>query len=411
MKIAMMALVLAVSTAQAHTTATEKFTNKPILADLSDLQALQIPVLASSPETGVGYALIDSEMQARLQERAHQVKKCGGFEDLSFDEEFQKNGIEASFQTMERAGRKEVLYSQGPLRALTMSPQANIQAAVNEVNDDNLRATVTWLSSFQTRDSRSGEPNRHVNEVQKRLETMLASSKIPWQIDQISHKSTKQNTLRVRLVGKDHPEEIIVLGAHMDSIASSWGGMGKTAPGADDNASGSANLIETLRILMNQPQPSRSVEFFWYAGEEQGLLGSAEVAKQYKAENKDVVAVLQLDMTLFPGAGEFVLGSMNDFTSSWLREYLQSMNGVYIKARIVDDKCGYGCSDHASWFRQGYPTLMPFEATFDDMNHNIHTPKDLITTESNFKHSAMFTKIALVIAMDLGNSSARQPLQ
>jgi leucyl aminopeptidase len=184
---------------------------------------------------------------------------------------------------------------------------------------------------------------------------------------------------------------------------------GKQAPGADDNASGSANLIEALRIMLAQPQPQRSIDFFWYAGEEQGLLGSAEIAKTYKAQKADVIAVLQLDMTLYPGAGESIIGSMNDFTSAWLRDYLKAMNDTYLHAQIVDDKCGYGCSDHASWNRQGYPALMPFETTFRGMNHNIHTAKDVITPDSNFRHSMLYTKIALVMAMDLGNSDARQP--
>lgn len=181
------------------------------------------------------------------------------------------------------------------------------------------------------------------------------------------------------------------------------------APGADDNASGSANLIEALRILMTRPQPERTIDIFWYAAEEQGLLGSAEIAKQYKAEKKDVIAVLQLDMTLFPGSGELVIGSMTDFTSAWLRDYLKAVNETYLHARIVEDRCGYGCSDHASWSRQGYPALMPFEATFKASNKNIHTSKDIISPALSFKHSAVYSKIALVMALDLGNSTARQP--
>ena len=183
----------------------------------------------------------------------------------------------------------------------------------------------------------------------------------------------------------------------------------KTAPGADDNASGSANLLETLRIIANQKRPERSIEIFWYAGEESGLLGSAEIAKDYKAKNKDVIGVLQLDMTLYPGNGEFVMGSMTDFTSAWFRSYFENLNGLYTKAKIVTDKCGYGCSDHASWDKQGFPALMPFEATMNSMNENIHTARDTIDSNSNFAHSAMFSKVAVAIALDLGNSTLREP--
>lgn len=409
MKTATMALLMFVATsAMAHVPDMENFETKPILADLKDLRALNIPVLAKDERIEVGYAIVTPLMQQRIQERSHQVGKCGGFEDLSLDMHVQGAGFNGILDNLAKIQEQNALYDRAPFAPLALEKNAAIESALTEVSEDNLRAYVTWLASFPSRSNRDAEPNRHVDEMKTRLESMLAESKIPYEISQINHTSTKQRSLKVRLVGSERPNEIVVLGGHLDSINQSWGG-GKTAPGADDNASGSANLIEALRILMSKAQPKRTIEIFWYAGEESGLLGSAEIAKQYKAEKKDVVAVLQLDMTLFPGSGELVIGSMTDFTSSWLREYLKAANETYIHARIVDDKCGYGCSDHASWNRQGYPALMPFEATFSKSNKNIHTTRDVITPESNFKHSAAYTKIAVVMGMDLANSDARQP--
>lgn len=411
MKQAMMAALLIASYASsgwAHVHPLEGFDTKPVLADLNDLRALNIPVLAKDEYVEVGYAVITPVMQQRLQERAHKVGKCGGFEDLSQDLGLMSQGFDHMFTVMSAMKAKEELYVKAPFRALAISSEPAVVAALSEVSEENLRSYVQWLSSFPNRTATSAQPNQHVGEMKTRLEAMLAAGSIPYQIEEIQHKSTKQNSLHVRLIGKDRPQEVVVLGGHLDSINQSWGG-GRTAPGADDNASGSANLIEALRILLSQPQPQRSIDFFWYAGEENGLLGSAEIAKSYKAQKADVIAVLQLDMTLFPGSGEFVIGSMNDFTSAWLRDYLKAINDTYLKARIVDDKCGYGCSDHASWNRQGYPTLMPFEASFRGSNKNIHSGKDVISPDSNFKHSMLYTKIALVMAMDLGNSQARQP--
>ena len=209
--------------------------------------------------------------------------------------------------------------------------------------------------------------------------------------------------MKVQIQGSIRPNEIIVLGGHLDSINQRGG----NAPGADDNASGSASLIEAFRVLINQPQTERTIEFFWYAGEESGLLGSAEIAKDYAVNKKNVVAVLQLDMTLFPGSGNRVISSMTDFTAGWLRAYLMSINTTYLNTTIIEDKCGYGCSDHASWFRQGYPTLMPFEAAFDNYNQNIHTARDVIDSKSSIDHAVVFSKIALIMALDLGNSNVR----
>lgn len=412
MKTAMMALLfVAAGSAHAHVATLENFTAKPILADLKDLQALNIPVTAKEETSQVGYAVVTPQMQQRLQEYAHANGKCGGFEDVSQDMQgtnLVSEGFSKMLSGLAELKQKNDLYDRAPFRALVSQANPALSSAIDEISVDSMKETVNWLSSFPTRYNKGSQPNLHVDEMKKRLEAMLATSKIPYEVSLIDHTSTKQKSIRVRLTGSERPNEIVVLGGHLDSINMSWGG-GDKAPGADDNASGSSNIYEALRIVSQKAQPQRTVDFFWYAGEESGLLGSAEIAKQYKAQKADVVAVLQLDMTLFPGSGELVIGSMNDFTSSWLRDYLKANNETYIKARIVDDKCGYGCSDHASWYRQGYPTLMPFESKMNDSNSNIHTARDLVSKDSNFNHSVAYTKIALLFAMDLANSTARQP--
>jgi leucyl aminopeptidase len=385
----------------------------PILSDIQLLHATGIPVLRSQASTGVGYAEISDAQQARLILKAHDWNRCGGFENLNASAEhselLKSNHtalVDRAFLSLEK--RQETDRHFQAHRAFTdITPRAEITAAVGEVSEANLKSTVDFLAAFHDRYNKGPQPNAAVEALKLRIEDMLKSSSLPYQIELITHQSTAQKTLHLRIAGQSRPQEIVVLGAHLDSINMSWMG-DKIAPGADDNASGSANLIEALRILSTRARTERTLDFFWYAGEESGLLGSAEIAKDYKAKNADVVAVLQLDMTLHPGSGEFTLGSMNDFTSAWLRNYLESINSVYIKATIVNDNCGYGCSDHASWHRQGYPALMPFEATFNGMNKNLHTANDVINTMSSFKHSAIFTKIALVMAMDLGNSTLRE---
>ncbi|HPI39201.1 MAG TPA: aminopeptidase, partial [Pseudobdellovibrionaceae bacterium] len=62
-----------------------------------------------------------------------------------------------------------------------------------------------------------------------------------------------------------------------------------------------------------------------------------------------------------------------------------------------------------SWYRNGYPTLMPFESDTQRMNSSIHTSNDVISNRVSFRHSLIFAKIALVFAMDLGNNQMKQP--
>jgi bacterial leucyl aminopeptidase len=393
---AVVALALASSAAMA----------KPVIAEIQTLETVGAEILTQDREIGLGYANLTDEQELRISELSHKQNKCAGFEALPFGP---VDGNHPLIQNVfgeikaQNARNKNFHPSSRDFAEVQANPE--ITAAVNEVNADNIRATVQFLSSFTDREYRSDDPNKHIDGMKARLEALIKASSMPATVEVVGHDGISQKSIRVSIPGATHPEEIIVLGGHLDSINQSWG----AAPGADDNASGSADIVEALRIVLSKKQPARTIEFYFYAGEEGGLLGSSEIARNYRNQNKNVIAVLQLDMTLFPGAGPLVLGSMTDYTSAWLRSYLETINGLYLKASITEDQCGYGCSDHASWYRQGYPTLMPFEATFRGMNHNLHTDRDVIDSRSDFQHAAIFAKIAVVMALDLGNSTLKEP--
>ncbi len=353
-------------------------------------------------KTGLGVATITPIMEAKISAGAHLLHKCAGYETISDDSLKRSDGVVKDLDTLAAIIASDAFYLQSPMKKVVVTPKAEIQTAIDEVSAQNLKEWVTWLSSFESRYNRAKDPNVHVVQMQQRIEGLLQGTKWTYKIDLIDHTSTKQKSIRLRLEGTDLKDEVIVMGGHLDSISGMFGS-GK-APGADDNASGSSNLIEALRIISQRAPTRRSIEFFWYAGEESGLLGSAEIAKKYKADARNVRAVLQLDMTLHPGSGHLVIGNVQDYTTAWLKDYLVDINSTYLKVTLIPDECGYACSDHASWYKNGYPTLMPFEANTETMNSNIHTPKDVINQMSDFEHSAVFSKIAVIFALDLGNT-------
>lgn len=373
-----------------------------IYADLSMLKKLNIPTLHADEANQVGFATVSDEALQSLSELAHEYGRCGNFEAV---QSTSLSKVKADMAFLTEINNKNLNYISIGKNHFRSEPKENIVAALKDLKSSNIKDTVTWLSSYPTRYNRATDPNIHVNDFAKKLETLAATAAYPIKVDLISHTSTSQKSIRVSIKGSTRPNEFVILGGHLDSI-SGWGGAGK-APGADDNASGSASLYEALRVLVSQPQPQRTVEFFWYAGEESGLLGSAEIAETYKTEKKNVISVLQLDMTMFPGDGEFRITSITDFTTAWLRDYLKAINTAYLNIEILEDKCGYGCSDHASWYRRGFATLMPTEAKFNSMFHDIHTERDVITPAMSFEHSLVFSKIALIMSMDLANSTTR----
>ena len=381
----------------------------PAIADLHLLKQIGASVMVQDPQMNLGYAHLTPQAQNQLSILAHKAGKCGGYEVVQEATTRDLRNVNFSFQFLKQRLTKDYQYSRSPMRVMAIPQRPEITKAIALAEEKNLLTWVNWLSAFPNRYNKDANPNNHVIQLKTQLEKMLGMARKfgrSGMVELIDHKSTQQKTLHLVLPGSTRPQESVVLGAHLDSISFS----GARAPGTDDNASGSSNLIEALRVLLAQPQAARTIEFFWYAGEESGLLGSAEIAAAYKEQKRNVIGVLQLDMTLFPGEGELVIGSMTDFTSAWMREILGDLNRNYLNIKIVEDKCGYGCSDHASWYRQGYPTLMPFEATMSTMNRNLHTPRDVVSPALSFKHSLVFTKLGIALAMELGNNpNLRQP--
>lgn len=365
-------------------------------------------IIVSDPKAGVAVVRIEHEMEEHaLSIRAHLKGRCGGYEylpELGATKSTSALKTEATSIINDLAELNQK-HKNAKTIDITLQENTTITEALAQISPDNIGKTIEWFSSYKNRYNRSPNANEAVEGLFNRV-TALVSARSDAEVSYISHRSTPQKSVRVRLPGTSRSSEVIVLGGHLDSIAGFMGGAA-TAPGADDNASGTASLMEALRVLASMPPLARTVEFMFYGGEESGLLGSAEIAKTYKQTKVDVVSVLQLDMTSFPGSGKFVMASMTDFTNPTLREYLVELNKVYIGNTIVDDKCGYGCSDHASWFRQGFATLMPTESRFREMNREIHTAEDVINSRTSFEHAASFAKVALAMAMDLGQSTQR----
>ncbi len=379
-----------------------------ILADLSALRSAGIAELVADEALNLGFARASLAQRAFLSRQSHAQGKCGSFE--AFPElDNPSFAVASDMDLVDRIQRgifrplrlQHILSTRKPpvFNIMGLEPRDFIQDAVADVNPANIEATVRFLSGFaHRRAGRNGE-NEAILSFKALLEKTLEGAAT---VEEISHKSITQKSLRVRFEGAEKPQEIVVLGGHIDST--SYG----AAPGADDNASGSSSLFEAIRILkaLNLKHP-RTIEVFFYGGEELGLLGSREIAAQYKKEKKDVVAALQLDMTLHPGSGKLKIATITDYTNASARQLLAELNTTYVGAGMMESKCGYGCSDHASWHRNGYAAAFPFEAKFSDSNDHIHTPNDVINEQSSFEHAAVFSKLALAFALEVANSEWR----
>ncbi|CAG8602712.1 15124_t:CDS:2 [Acaulospora colombiana] len=207
-------------------------------------------------------------------------------------------------------------------------------------------------------------------------------------VRQFTHRWA-QKSIIARFEGTD-PEkenEVVIVGAHQDSV-NMW------MPNfADDDGSGTVTILEAFRVLVEGNfRPERPVEFHWYSAEEGGLLGSQAIALEYEKEGRDVIGMLQNDMTGYVGSKEREsFGIVVDYVDSDLTNFLKTLITTYADIPSLDTKCGYACSDHASWSKAGFPSAFAIEGPFNDSNPYIHTVNDLIEHLS-FDHMLEFAK-------------------
>ena len=167
--------------------------------------------------------------------------------------------------------------------------------------------------------------------------------------------------------------EVVVVGAHYDHLG--YGGFGalddpdstgKVHDGADDNASGTAALLEVARQLHTR-HPARTIVFIAFSGEEIGDLGSAYFVKHPLVEPVDsIYAMVNMDMVGRLRNG--VLLVMGALTAKEFPDLLDSLNHAqrvpFDSLHASDD--GWGASDHASFFAAKRPVLHFFTGLHED---------------------------------------------
>jgi bacterial leucyl aminopeptidase len=345
---------------------------------------------------GITLVQLTEEEITQLSDKIHhELKRCGGF--VAHDSEAEARAV---FEN--KSAR--LWGSKGVLNQYQIDQQSTVNPALKLVQETNIRETIKKMSSYHNRYYKA-ETGKESQSFLKDKWAALIKNRSDASVEYFQHSSWGQPSIILTITGSELPNEIVVLGGHADSIGGMFGGSGAKAPGADDNASGIATITETIRVLMEIGfQPKRTLKFMAYAAEEAGLLGSKEIAAQFKAQGKNVVGKMQLDMTNFKGSASLDIALMSDYTNRAQNEFVGKIIDEYVKVPWGYSKCGYGCSDHASWHNNGYPASMPFEATMQEMNKDIHTANDVIEkSNGNADHAFKFAQMATAFMIELAN--------
>ena len=279
-----------------------------------------------------------------------------------------------------------------------------IRGLMDSVSIDNIKAKIEHLSSYHTRRYDS----RFIYEVQDWLyehyQTLPVDTVIKhdFKLHNLSITETGDNILAVQW-GTRTPEEYVICGAHYDSYA--WDGYDPDtirSPGADDNASGVAGILETARLLSPNTF-DRTIIYANWCAEECGLLGSAAYAADCAAQNMDIVGYFNLDMTGYLEEGSDIhVHLMYTSQDSLIADFVYNFSHVYFpEMPIRQNWLQWGDSDYSSFNRNGYPAVHPFEDVHASSPF-IHTRNDILgLSVNNLEQSKRFTELNLGLVATL----------
>lgn len=234
------------------------------------------------------------------------------------------------------------------------------------------------------------------------------------EFDQFEHTVLMQGHYKLRNViatlrGKgENSRKIFILSSHYDSVASktpNWNSEWKTlpAPGANDNASGTAAVLEIARVL-SKYDFDYTIKFITFSGEELGLHGSKHFAKLSAEKGYEIIGVLNLDMIAYD-VDLPDIDIITDRYSEWLADTMlavQSRLGIrsLTLKKIVNANMVY--SDHSPFWQNGYNAILCIDnSDFDSPEFYpfMHTANDTMD-KLNFE---MFTNLVRVVAATLGS--------
>jgi len=173
--------------------------------------------------------------------------------------------------------------------------------------------------------------------------------------------------------GTEYPDQYYMICAHYDAV---------TAFCADDNASGTAGVLEAARILSNYDFQYSIIYALWDE-EEIGLIGSGYYAEQAAGNSDNILSVINMDMIAWDSNNDFLceIHAHNYANSLDLANYMVDLNNAYMLGLFPEiQNPGIGASDHASFWYNGYSAVLLIEGySSGDFNPYYHSVEDRIS--------------------------------
>ena len=325
------------------------------------------------------YLVVD--LTAQDLEKIGQEPACFGFCPLPVNQ--------IVFKTRERTHRQ---------------PDADIEALVATVSQARLADTLTRLAGFSTRHSLTVEFSAAADLIKSELEALgfNVSKRV------ISVGTGTSFNVVADKSGSGTDRRLVIVTAHLDSVNTA-GGVAAPAPGADDNGSGAAGLLEIGRVLAPL-SAEHDLRLIFFGGEEQGLHGSQQyVGSLDQVDRSRLDSVINMDMiatlntqtltVLLEGAGvsQDLINDLSDMAHDYTSLAVQTSLNPF-------------ASDHVPFINAALPALLTIEGA-DTANHFVHTANDTLDHIHYGLASEILKMNVACIARKLGIRASDAPRQ
>ncbi|MBK9097719.1 MAG: M20/M25/M40 family metallo-hydrolase [bacterium] len=248
-----------------------------------------------------------------------------------------------------------------------------IMQITSSVNQDSVRYVIQSLQNFQTRFLLADTRDAVAEWIKNRFLEIGMTDVV---IDSFQYQGTWQKNVVATLPGIYEPQVYNIVGGHHDSYSS--GNPMVFAPGADDNASGTAAVIEIARVIKaNNYQPESTIKFITFAAEEYGLWGSVDYAQKALNSGMNIKIMINHDMishTNYPATQSKV--DINRYSGF---EYLRDLAFYCVENYSILEPSNGGQnssgSDSYSFWERGFPSVYFEENNFSPF---YHSPADTI---------------------------------
>jgi hypothetical protein len=301
---------------------------------------------------------------------------------------------ELGFELMRLEGRAYLPWITPPERKLLMETEHQvIQSLVNQVSWSRLSTSILYLQDNSTVAGWDALGSRYVFNTTQWFPktyyvlTTFQSYGLTAYFDYFTYSGYTDFRNIVAIQNGTDNSGYYIICAHCDSI-SSQAGSGGPAPGADDNGSGTAAVLECARIL-SQRQFKYPIRYIAFGAEEEGLIGSHDYATTAYYAGDSIFGVINLDMIAYEitSLSKDIIGNS---ASAWLVDAMIENNTTFNIGidTIYRNIANITPSDHSSFWNNGYPAILAIEHYYP-VNPYYHTVGDTLST----LNMPLFTKM------------------